>query len=132
MIRPLSALVLAVLLAGCSSVLEEKARRAPAEMTGMAAGQLKACAGEPTAINREAGVELWSYFRETSRAAATDSGFGNTPTGRSSVTYDYFRYCEAVFMISQGRVRAVDFRGRTSTGREVLEPCGAIVDRCVK
>jgi hypothetical protein len=122
----------APILTGCASPLDRVAERARTEMVGMSEAQLKACAGEPTALNRENGIDLWSYFRETSRSATMTSDVGYTPTGRAESSYDYFRYCEATFALQNGRVREVEFRGRTATGREILEPCGAIVQRCVK
>lgn len=125
-------LALAALLGGCASPLDRVAERAKTEMVGMTDAQLKACAGEPTATNREGVTDIWSYFRETSRSAVAISDVGYTPTNRGETTYDYFRYCEATFMLQGGQVRAVEFRGRTATGREVMEPCGAIVERCVK
>ena len=130
--RLAACLILVFGLAGCASPLEQLAERARTEMVGMTDSQLKACAGEPTAINRENGLDLWSYFRETTRSATTVSDVGYTPTHRGETSYDYFRYCEATFALQNGRVREVDFRGRTATGREILEPCGAIVQRCVK
>jgi|GEM_PF-1281568 len=120
------------LLGACASPLEQVAERARTEMVGMTEAQLKACAGEPTALNRENGIDLWSYFRETSRSATTISDVGYTPTNRAESSYDYFRYCEATFALQNGRVREVEFRGRTAMGREIMEPCGAIVQRCVK
>lgn len=131
-ILALPALLSLALLGACASPLEQVAERARTEMVGMSDAQLKACAGEPTALNRENGVDLWSYFRETSRSATTVSDVGYTPTGRAETSYDYFRYCEATFALQNGRVREVEFRGRTATGREIMEPCGAIVQRCVK
>ena len=120
-------LALAAAVAGCASPLEQVAERARSEMVGMSDVQLKACAGEPTATNLENGIALWSYFRETSRSAvAIASDIGYTPTGRGETSYDYFRYCEATFALSK-----YEFRGRTATGREIMEPCGAIVERCV-
>lgn len=129
-IRLLSLPLLAV-LAACSSGLEQKAVTAQTSMVGFTDAQLKACMGEPVAVNREGGVDIWSYFRETSRSATTISDVGYTPTRRGESSYDYFRYCEAVFLLQGGRVQAVEFRGRTSTGRETLEPCGALVQKCV-
>lgn len=128
--RALSA-VLLLPLAACASPLADKAEAARTRMIGSTAEQLQACAGQPTATNRENGIDLWSYFRETSRSAAAVSDVGYTPTNRGEASYDYFRYCEAIFVLQQGRVTQVEFRGRTSTGRETLEPCGAIVQRCV-
>ncbi|PJI42163.1 hypothetical protein [Ferrovibrio sp.] len=119
-------------LAGCASPLEQVAERARTEMVGMSEAELKACIGEPTALNRENGIDLWSYFRETARSATTISDVGYTPTNRAETSYDYFRYCEAAFFLQNGRVREIEFRGRTATGREIMEPCGAIVERCVK
>lgn len=118
-------------LGGCASPLEEKAERARTEMVGLTADQLKGCAGEPTALNREGGADLWSYFRETTRSATVQTDMGDSPVRRGEVATDYFRYCEALFVLQGGKVSAVEFRGRTATGREVLEPCGAIVDRCL-
>lgn len=123
--------LLPLALAACASPLADRAERARTQMLGMSMDQLQACAGQPTATNRENGTEIWSYFRETSRSAAAISDVGYTPTNRGETSYDYFRYCEAVFLFQQGRVREIDFRGRTSTGRQTLEPCGAIVQRCV-
>lgn len=122
----------ALLLGACASPLDQVAERARTEMIGLTEAQLKACAGEPTATNREGAVDIWSYFRETSRSATAISDVGYTPTNRGETTYDYFRYCEATFLFQGGRVQAVEFRGRTATGREIMEPCGAIVERCVK
>jgi hypothetical protein len=124
-------LILALGVAGCASPLERVADRARTEMIGMSDTQLKACAGEPTALNRENGIDLWSYFRETARSATMVSDIGYTPTNRAETSYDYFRYCEATFALQNGRVQGVEFRGRTATGREIMEPCGAIVQRCV-
>lgn len=122
----------AFLLSACASPLDLAAEKAKTDMIGMSEQQLKACAGEPTATNLENGTALWSYFRETSRSAVAISDVGYTPTRRGETTYDYYRYCEATFALQNGRVRSVEYRGRTATGREVLEPCGAIVERCVK
>ncbi len=130
--QKIPALIALLFLAACTSPLEHVAERARSEMIGMTEGQLKACAGEPTATNLENGTVLWSYFRETSRSAVAISGdIGYTPTNRGETNYDYFRYCEATFALQGGRVRSVEFRGRTATGREIMEPCGAIVERCV-
>lgn len=118
-------------LAACSSGLEQKAVTAQTGMVGYTDAQLKACLGEPVAVNREGGIDIWSYFRETSRSAHAISDVGYTPTNRGEASYDYYRYCEAVFLLQGGRVQAVEFRGRTSTGRQTLEPCGALVQKCV-
>lgn len=119
------------LIAACTSPLEHKAERARSEMIGLSADQLMACAGQPTARNRESGADIWSYFRETSRSATIQTEQGFSPAGRGEVMGDYFRYCEATFILQNGRISALEFRGRTATGREVLEPCGAIIDRCL-
>jgi len=120
-----------MLLAACASPLEDTAERARTALVGLDEAGLKRCLGEPLAIHREGGSDLWLYFRETSRSATATSDTGYTPTGRDSVSYDYYRYCEAAFTLQGGRVRAVEFTGRTSTGRQTLEPCGALVERCM-
>lgn len=119
------------LLAACASPLEDTAERARTALVGLDEAGLKRCLGEPVAIHKEGGNDLWLYFRETSRSATAASDAGYTPTDRGSSTYDYYRYCEAAFTLQGGRVRAVDFTGRTSTGRLTLEPCGALVERCM-
>lgn len=123
--------MLSLALTACASPLADKAERARTQMLGMSADQLQACAGQPTATNRENGTDLWSYFRETSRSATAISDVGYTPTNRGEASYDYLRYCEATFALRQNRITQIEFRGRTSTGRETLEPCGAIVQRCL-
>lgn len=129
---PLLPLVLLpILLAACASHLEDTAERARTALVGLDEAGLKRCLGEPVAIHNEGSAELWLYFRETSRSATAASDTGYTPTDRGSSTYDYYRYCEAVFTLQGGRVRAVDFTGRTSTGRQTLEPCGALIERCM-
>jgi hypothetical protein len=128
----LSLLVPPLLLAGCASDLDTAAARAPKELPGLTAAQLKLCAGEPAAKNREGGNEIWSYFRESSSSVTTDSGLGSTPTNRGITTFEYARYCDAAFTLRDGRVVAVALRGRTSTGRPTLEPCGALVQSCLK
>lgn len=130
--RHIALLALSVLLAACTSDLELAAERAPRDLPGLTATQLKLCAGEPAARNREGGNEVWSYFRETSASATADSGIGDTPTGRGSASFDYYRYCDATFWLRDGKVTAVQLKGRTSTGRATLEPCGAIVQSCLK
>ena len=129
--RILALAALPVVLMACASPLEEKAERARTGLIGISAAQLQACAGEPVARNVESGAEIWSYFRESSRSAVAISDVGYTPTKRGETNYDYFRYCEAVFVLQGGKVTALEFRGRTATGRENLEPCGAIIDRCI-
>jgi hypothetical protein len=124
--------LLPLLLAACTSDLELAAERAPQDLPGLTATQLKLCAGEPAARNREGGNEVWSYFRETSSSVTADSGIGSTPTNRGVTSFDYYRYCDAAFTLRDGRVTAVELKGRTSTGRATLEPCGAIVQSCLK
>ena len=131
--RPAAILILPLLLlAACSSDLELAAERAPRELPGLSAAQLKLCAGEPAAKNREGGNEIWSYFLETNASVSTDSGLGSSPVSSSITTYDYYRYCSAAFTLRDGRVTAVALKGRTSTGRSTLEPCGALVQSCLK
>jgi hypothetical protein len=130
--RHLVLFALPLLLAACTSDLELAAERAPRELPGLTATQLKLCAGEPAARNREGGNEIWSYFRETSASATADSGLGATPTNRGTTSFDYYRYCDATFTLRDGRVTRVELKGRTSTGRPTLEPCGAIVQSCLK
>src|SRR3546814_14908674 len=98
---------LPLLLAACPSARERAAERVPQELPGLTATQLKLCAGEPAAKNREGGNEIWSYFRETSSSATADSGLGSTPTNRGTTTFDYYRYCDAAFTLRDGRVTAV-------------------------
>ncbi|HEX6958503.1 MAG TPA: hypothetical protein VF194_11015 [Ferrovibrio sp.] len=128
----LAFLPLALALAACASGLERSAEKAQTAMIGMSEGRLQACAGQPTAIHRDNGIEIWNYFRETHRSATAQSDIGYTPTGRGETSYDYFRYCDATFYLRGGRVQALEFKGRTSAGRATLEPCGAIVQRCVQ
>ncbi|WP_428246008.1 hypothetical protein [Ferrovibrio sp.] len=123
-----------VLLAGCASGQEELALRGQKELVGLSEQQLLSCAGEPTARNRENGVDLLSYFRESSAYASMNSGTDRdySPLSRPGGDYEYFRYCETTFALRQGRVTEVAMKGRTATGRETLVACGQIVARCLK
>lgn len=130
--KALPLLLLAGLLAGCSSTQEDLARRGQKELVGLPEAQLLACAGEPTALNREQDTVLWSYFRESSASAQMSVDEDKSPLSRNPGSYEYFRYCETTFALRQGRVVDVAMKGRTATGRETLVACGQIVARCLR
>lgn len=126
-------LLLPLLLASCASDFEGFAERGRSELVGLTAAQLASCAGEPVATNRENGADLVTYFRELSGSAPMSADTSDrSPLARPAGDYDYFRYCEATFVLRQGRVAEVLMKGRTATGRENLSACGAIVQRCLK
>lgn len=130
--KALPLLLLAGLLAGCSSTQEDLALRGQKELVGLPEAQLLACAGEPTARNRENGTDLLSYFRESSASAQMSVDEDKSPLSRTPGSYEYFRYCEITFALRQGRVVDVAMKGRTATGRETLVACGQIVARCLR
>lgn len=135
MLRAMKAIPLlfaAGLLAACSSAQEEMALRGQKELIGLPEAQLFACAGEPTARNRENGTSLYSYFRESTASAQMSVERDTSPLSRTPGAYEYFRYCETTFAVRQGRVVDIAMKGRTATGRETLVACGQIVERCLK
>ncbi len=129
--KALSFLLIVGLLAGCSTAQEDLALRGQKELLGLSEPQLLACAGEPTARNRENGVDLLSYFRESSASAQMSVDRDTSPLSRTPAPYEYFRYCETTFALRQGRVFDVAMKGRTATGRETLVACGQIVAKCL-
>lgn len=130
LIRPV--LFLLPVLAGCASEQDALAIRGQSELKGLSARELQSCAGQPSARHREGSDELWVYFREASRSAATEVERDTGPLARPAGDYEYFRYCEATFVFRLGRVSEVAMKGRTSLGRETLSACGPIVAPCLK
>lgn len=119
-------------LTACSSEQIALAERGRQELKGMRDADLFACAGEPVARHRENGADLWVYFRESTGSAAMSVERETGPLARPAEDYDYFRYCEATFVLRQGRVSEVLMKGRTALGRETLQACGPIVAKCLR
>ena len=120
MMRLIVALALIHAVAACSSFgRADLANRAQTELVGLSTEQLLACAGAPDRRAMSGETEVLTYGVRTQTQASKDHP-GST------------RFCEATFVIRDGRVSKVSYRGKTGGWLTSGEQCGYVVQNCVQ
>ncbi len=109
--------VLILSATGCAALDRAKlADRARTDLVGITRGDLLACAGAPDKRLASGDREYFTYVVQTVK--------GTGAAVRS-------RFCEATFVLKDGRVEAITYRGKTGGLLSKGEQCGYIVENCL-
>lgn len=118
--RVLFALALILAVGACSSFgRADLANRAQTELVGLSKEQLLSCAGAPDRRAMSGETEVLTYGVRTQTQASKDHP-GST------------RFCEATFVIRDGHVSKVSYRGATGGWFTTGEQCGYVVQNCLQ
>jgi hypothetical protein len=119
-------------LTGCTGIQRsELAKRAKTEMVGMNREAILDCAGPPERVIRTGEKELLVYFIGDERVSArrlAPLGLGG-PMGFSGADETN---CEVSFVLVEGRVSEVRYRGGTGGLFSRAANCASILRYCVK
>jgi hypothetical protein len=125
------AVLVPFLLTGCAVQRAEVAARAQKNLVGMSKAELLSCAGVPLRQDRAEGLEFLTYAGGgdvVSQAVVTQTSPSNGVASGKSAR----RYCEATFVLRDGRVERVNYQGRTGGLLTKGEQCAFIVESCLK
>ena len=120
--------VLTLTLAGC--ITQQRAAvatRAQTELVGMSKKDPLMCAGVPARQERIDDLEFLAYEGggDSTSAAFRTSAY-------SAVSKTHQRNCEATFVLKDGVVQSVRYKGRTGGLFTKGEQCAFIVENCVR
>ena len=104
-----------ILLSGCVFQRAEMAYRAKSELIGMSKEDLLMCAGVPVKQEKVDNLEFLTY-----------SGGG----GDVGKILQYS--CEATFILKDGIIKKINYRGRTGGPLTKDEQCASIIENCLK
>lgn len=112
--------ILSVLLAGCASQRSVVAENAKTDLVGMSKKDLLTCAGVPNRQEAIDDLEYLTYTGDESRAggAVMTSQYTAVHSSRK-------KSCEATFVLKDGIVQKVSYKGRDKL-------CAVIVENCVR
>jgi hypothetical protein len=119
------------LLSGCASVHRSQvATRAQTELIGMSKKELLSCAGVPVRQERVDDLEFLTY---TGGGDSDSLGYATQTSTSSAVVISKrkHRYCEATFILKDGLIQKINYRGRTGGLMSRGEQCAFIVEGCL-
>ena len=118
-----------LVLSGCVFQRARTAQSAKSALVGLTKDELLSCAGVPTRSERVNGREYLTYVGGgDSRGSIVSRRDGSD---RVSVYSTQQRYCEATFILKDGVVQKVFYRGRTGGLLTEGEQCAFIVEGCL-
>ena len=125
----------APLISSCSFQRAEVAAYAKAKMVGMSKEQVLACMGAPPQRAAVGQTEVWSYpsggdTSTVSTASGSIDASGNANAFGSS--HSSHRYCIVNVVMTEDRVSAVNYTGRTGGLATQSEQCAFAVQNCVQ
>lgn len=121
-------LVSLVSLTGCALQRARIADRAQHSLLGLSEGQLLQCAGAPAYEKKAGSLSFLTYHGGGDGLAVSLGGMARSPLGVSTIQH---RYCDATFVLRNGRVADLRYRGRTGGLLTRNEQCAFIVEQCV-
>jgi len=127
-----------LLLTSCASAKFQRAEvasQAKNSMVGMTKESVLACMGAPAQHATVGETEVWSY-----PSGGDTTSFGNATGSTNSLGYtnvfgsssSLHRYCIVNIVMTGGRVRAVNYNGRTGGWASEGEQCAFAVQNCVQ
>jgi len=127
-----------LLLSSCASSKFQRAEvasQAKNSMIGMSKESVLACMGAPVQHATVGETEVWSY-----PSGGDTNSFGNATASTNSLGYtnvfgspsSLHRYCVVNIVMTGGRVRAVNYNGRTGGWASQGEQCAFAVQNCVQ
>ncbi|MGA3084039.1 MAG: hypothetical protein ABSE95_04540 [Thermodesulfobacteriota bacterium] len=119
------------LISGCAaSHRSEIASRAQTELIGMSKKDLLSCAGVPVRQERVDDLEFLTYTGGGD-SVATGYATQTSPSSAVVVSKRHHRYCEATFILKEGKVEKINYQGRTGGLITKGEQCAFIVENCL-
>ncbi|MSP79871.1 MAG: hypothetical protein EXR02_02240 [Rhodospirillales bacterium] len=124
---------LVLLITACTTKERQVAsERAQSELVGLRKDQILECAGAPWRESRSGNMEtlVYLYQEDASRRGHSERSAAEIETAPPVLQE---RWCEATFIVDDGRVMSVRYRGQTGgllSGRQHI--CGYIVERCLR
>jgi hypothetical protein len=131
-------LILLLLSLSCGSGAvyrrSELATKAKTELLGKTKREILTCAGAPIRSQNFEDLELLTYFGggdyiDNSPNVTVSVGRGRS-SGSSGINAALM-YCEATFILKDGKVEQINYAGRTGI-KAKDEQCGFIVENCVE
>ena len=129
--RLMVAIITICLISGCAAHRRaEIASRAKTELIGMSKKDLLSCAGVPVRQERADDLEFLTY---TGGGDSVESGYATqtSPSSAVVVSNRHHRYCEATFILKDGKVDKINYSGRTGGRSTKGEQCAFIVENCL-
>jgi hypothetical protein len=122
-------------IGSCSFQRAQVATDAKAKMVGMSKEQVLACMGPPSGRAAVGQTEVWSYpsggdTSTFSTASGSIDASGNANAFGTSRTLH--RYCVVNVVMTEDRVSAVNYNGRTGGWATHGEQCAFAVQNCVQ
>ncbi len=124
--RIVTVLLIALFATSCASMQRASiANKAKSNLIGFSKLALYECAGTPSRKETVDGVEFLTYL-----GGGDITGYVAGSTGGAFASER--RYCEATFVIKNGKVAKVNYSGRTGGWASKGEQCAFIVQNCVR
>jgi len=125
------AIISICLISGCAvHQRAEIAFRAKTELIGLSKKDLLSCAGVPVRQEKVDDLEFLTY---TGGGDYVDTGYATqtSPSSAAVVSKKHHRYCEATFILKDGKVDKINYSGRTGGRSTQGEQCAFIVEGCL-
>lgn len=119
------------LITGCAAQHRaELASRAQTELIGMSKKDLLSCAGVPVRQEKVDDLEFLTY---TGGGDSVGTGYATQTSNSSAIVVSkrHHRYCEATFILKDGKVDKINYSGRTGGLATRGEQCAFIVENCL-
>ncbi len=129
--RLLIAAISIVFIAGCAASHRASiASRAQTELIGMSKKDLLSSAGVPVRQERVDDLEFLTY---TGGGDSVGTGYATQTSPSSAIVASkkHHRYCEATFILKEGKVDKLNYSGRTGGLATKGEQCAFIVENCL-
>jgi hypothetical protein len=125
------AVVLVVSFSGCIFQRAIIASRAQTELVGMSKIELLSCAGLPVRQERMDDLEFLTYSGGVDILGAEVDTYTSPSTDTATGKRTYL-YCDVTFVLKDGVVQKVNYKGRTGGLLTKGEQCAFVVENCLK
>ena len=125
------AVVLVVSFSGCIYQRAGLASRAKTELVGMSKIELLSCAGVPVRQERMDNLEFLTYSVDEDGVGAAVATSTSPSTAIATGKRTYF-YCDVTFVLKDGVVQKVNYKGHTGGLLTKGEQCAFVVENCLK
>ena len=125
------AVVLVVSFSGCIYQRAGLASRAKTELVGMSKIELLSCAGVPVRQERMDNLEFLTYSVDADGVGAAVATSSSPSTAIATGKRTYF-YCDVTFVLKDGVVQKVNYKGHTGGLLTKGEQCAFVVENCLK
>ncbi|HUW26564.1 MAG TPA: hypothetical protein VMW07_08590 [Gallionella sp.] len=120
-------------LSGCANTSfgrADLAKRAKTEMIGMSKKELLSCAGVPARSEKIDDLEFLTYNSGGGSVGYIPGG-SDSNAGGGAISIDE-TYCEATFVLENGKVNKVSYSGSTGGFLTKDEQCAFVIKNCLQ